>query len=133
MREIKFRGLRTNNKELVYGHYVVDPSGQHRIYWRPFDTATSNTYHFVIPETVGQYTGLKDKNGVEIYEGDIVKYFTYRYKKGVSRLVEWDEQGMWIPFRDDEHIQDEQGDWFDHNKGFEVIGNIHEHTLNKEH
>ena len=71
-REIKFKGKRIDNGEWVYGCLVKDPQGKSRIYWKPFDKATSNTYHFVILESVGQFTGLKDKNGVDGYEGDKV-------------------------------------------------------------
>ena len=71
METIKFRGLRTDGKRWVYGFYVYRPDGKHLIYWQPFSEATQNTYHEVIPETVGQFVGLTDKNGKEIYSGDI--------------------------------------------------------------
>ena len=84
MREIKFRGNRVNNGKWVYGLPLYSVVGAKVI----IDTIQSYEdlrYYTVIPETVGQFTGLHDKNGKEIYEGDIcivsLSYFKIKNEK----------------------------------------------------
>ena len=103
MREIKFRGQRVDNKEWVYGHYVMFLEGMrknHCIISENKDAKgildSTQIKYYVIFETVGQFTGHKDKQNKKIYEGDIVSH-------GAKHILVEMLEGYWsiTPFKSD--------------------------------
>jgi uncharacterized phage protein (TIGR01671 family) len=148
MREIKFRGQHIDTKEWVYGDLVQvinHPTGL-----KAYIAADGDTKLFypgcrfceINPETIGQFTGLHDKNGMEIYEGDIIELVNADYET-VRVVCEFGTARRQIF----ENVVDIVGFYFKLPNGkksfpiasnyagkhdlelFEVIGNIHD---NKE-
>lgn len=140
MRKIKFRGkLISDNFRFIYrngwiyGDYLKNDNSHFIIakFSEGFDNGGYPSIDItflqkVIPETVGQFTGLYDKNGKEIYEGDLFKRNTH------YGVVQYLNNKFVIVFDDNRVIdlyEDECLAW--NCKGHEIIGNIHDNPTRK--
>lgn len=135
MREIKFRGKRLGNGEWVCGHHAKDMNYVGTDQFEYIDCIIDRSkgpsegmWFEVDPKTIGQFTGLHDKNGKEIYEGDYLRckkyiggnFVEHCYELGYVEYVHGAfglhrKHGFYRPFKD----------WLE-DYDIEIIGNVHE-------
>ncbi|EHF2908548.1 TPA: YopX family protein [Listeria monocytogenes] len=124
MREIEVRGKRIDNREWIYGNLMQFEDSATFIFADERKGASTLTYaHFIInnmhaidEKTLGQYTGLKDKNGKKIFEGDIC-WEEHNECYGVVKFEEGKFLYVW------ENIAEDLWEVAD---DIEICGNIHE-------
>lgn len=129
MRTIKFRGLRTDSKGWAYGYYFVDLENKKSyIHLLERENTTEGWMvkcYEVIPESVEQFTGLLDKNGVEIYEGDILNGCTFNGVFCYGKVVFYNGRFCAFPIGT---FKEGLSDFYYVLQHVEVIGNIHENS-----
>lgn len=132
MRKILFRGKRVDNGEWVYGvAFPHDNCGKVTMFRQNQGDGALEGLE-VLPETVGQYTGLTDKNGKKIFEGDILKII-HKYQSPFD-----DDTKEYTDIDVDVVHFDDEGLCFSYGKSpflcvvdnvtaeYEIIGNIHD-------
>lgn len=125
MREILFRGLQIDKEKWIYGVPVKGTSADESeilIIESVFEcdeyACIGCEFTPVIPSTVGQYTGLKDKNGKKIFEGDICKHRSNNTGNTVISVVTYTD-GHFLAL-----VCENSG--FELSEILEVVGNIHD-------
>ena len=128
MREIKFRGFLEIQKRWVYGNLILDSTGTkyivenklfsedgHHLMYDPTDEPV-----FINQDTVGQYTGMKDCNGTEIYDGDIVR--TDDEDEELA-IIEWGDDTLKFMVTHG-NVCSDLGEYYP--REIEVVGNIYD-------
>ena len=155
MRDIEFKAKRIDNGEWFFGNLII-----YGDILRPYDIKNyyiENYYgeekHEVIPETICQYTGLKDKNGNEIYEGDEISLHQFlfdgeEYENELIGIIVYDGKSASYGITNIKHLINKHMGYKDnveakeniipichfyglHEESFEIIGNIHDKELLK--
>ena len=120
MREILFRGMREHDGVWILGSLLVWSDGSHEICY-PDPNDDNELLKFAVrPETVGQFTGLTDKNGKKIFEGDIVRSFDMFGREDAVGTVFWDE--LFVAW----HMGSCKAMYGPNVATYEIIGNIYD-------
>ena len=116
MREIKFRGKSAKTGSWVYGYFRIKNNDVFVIYHDDIETP-------IIVGTEGQFVGLTDKSGKEIYEGDVV--ISFELTDSESYVCKWASEFAMFEFYCNETETGLGGASY---KNLEIIGNVHEHS-----